>query len=72
MKTRQLTRGLYIATYIGIIIIAVIKIVHKVKGCPCEQNKRRPFSNPPRNRLRPDVTVHSGEVPMRRLIPAAF
>lgn len=43
MKTRKLTRGLYIATYIGIIIIAVIKIVHKVKGCPCEHNKQRPL-----------------------------
>ena len=36
-------KTLYIATYIGIIALAIFKIVSKVKGCPCGKYKKRPL-----------------------------
>ena len=44
MKTFKFMKALYIATYLGIIAVAIAKIVSKVKGCPCDKCMvRRPL-----------------------------
>lgn len=43
MKTFKFIKALYIATYLGIIALAIFKIVSKVKGCPCDKYTRRPL-----------------------------
>jgi hypothetical protein len=43
MKTFKFIKALYVATYLGIIALAVFKIASKVKGCPCDKCKRRPL-----------------------------
>ena len=43
MKTFKFMKALYVATYLGIIALAIFKIVSKVKGCPCDKCKQRPL-----------------------------
>lgn len=43
MKTFKFMKALYVATYLGIIALAIVKIVSKVKGCPCDKYKKRPL-----------------------------
>ena len=44
MKTFKITKALYVATYLGIIALAVFRIASKVKGCPCDKcKKNRPL-----------------------------
>lgn len=43
MKTFKFMKALYIATYLGIIALAIFKIVSKVRGCPCDKCKKRPL-----------------------------
>lgn len=44
MKTFKFMKALYVATYIGIIALAIFKIVSKVRGCPCDKCKgKRPL-----------------------------
>jgi hypothetical protein len=43
MKTFKFMKTLYVATYLGIIALAVFKIASKVKGCPCDKCKNRPL-----------------------------
>ena len=41
MKTFKFIKALYVATYLGIIALAIFKIVSKVKGCPCDKCKEK-------------------------------
>ena len=41
MKTFKFIKALYIATYLGIIALAIFKIVSKVRGCPCDKCKEK-------------------------------
>lgn len=44
MKTFKFMKALYVATYLGIIAVAIFKIVSKVRGCPCDKCKgKRPL-----------------------------
>ncbi|MBR2305623.1 MAG: hypothetical protein IKA48_00175 [Fibrobacter sp.] len=44
MKTFKFMKALYVATYLGIIALAIFKIVSKVKGCPCDKcREKRPL-----------------------------
>ena len=44
MKTFKFMKALYVATYLGIIALAIFKIVSKVRGCPCDKCKgKRPL-----------------------------
>lgn len=44
MKTFKFMKAVYVATYLGIIVLAAAKIVAKVKGCPCGKCKgKRPL-----------------------------
>ena len=59
MKTFKFMKAVYVATYLGIIVLAAAKIVAKVRGCPCGKCKgKRPlFENADSARLR---TVKGG------------
>ena len=41
MKTFKLMKAVYVATYLGIIVLAAAKIVAKVRGCPCGKCKEK-------------------------------
>jgi len=41
MKTFKFMKALYVATYLGIIALAIFKIVSKVRGCPCDKCKEK-------------------------------
>lgn len=41
MKTFKFMKVVYVATYLGIIVLAAAKIVAKVRGCPCGKCKEK-------------------------------
>lgn len=41
MKTFNFIKAVYVATYLGIIVLAAAKIVAKVRGCPCGKCKEK-------------------------------
>ena len=41
MKTFKFMKAIYVATYLGIIALAIFKIVSKVRGCPCDKCKEK-------------------------------
>lgn len=41
MKTFKFIKALYIAAYLGIIALAIFKIVSKVNGCLCDKCKEK-------------------------------
>lgn len=41
MKTFKFMKAVYVATYLGIIVLAAAKIVAKVRGCPCGKRGKK-------------------------------